>query len=118
MTRCGWVVNATPQLFYSGELPGTRRRGDWWEGELPGTVVVEVGGRGAQGWSGGCVKISPTTGIRSPDGPSRIESIYRLSYPVPHNVKGNAVPLQAWTGPEGSRKLRFPDFITTAQGWW
>ena len=25
------------------------------------------------------------------------------------------VPLQAWTGPEGSRKLRFPDFVTTAQ---
>ena len=30
--------------------------------------------------------------------------------------KGKAVPLQAWTGPEGSRKLRFPDFVTTAQG--
>ena len=29
--------------------------------------------------------------------------------------KGKAVPLQAWTGPEGSRKLRFPDFVTTAQ---
>jgi len=29
--------------------------------------------------------------------------------------KGKAVPLQAWSGPEGSRKLRFPDFITTAQ---
>jgi len=26
-----------------------------------------------------------------------------------------SVPLQAWTGPEGSRKLRFPDFVTTAQ---
>jgi hypothetical protein len=29
--------------------------------------------------------------------------------------KGKAVPLQAWTGPEGSRKLRFPDFVTAAQ---
>ena len=29
--------------------------------------------------------------------------------------KGKAFPLQAWTGPEGSRKLRFPDFVTTAQ---
>ena len=29
--------------------------------------------------------------------------------------KGKAVPLQAWTGPEGSRKLRIPDFVTTAQ---
>jgi hypothetical protein len=26
-----------------------------------------------------------------------------------------AVPLQAWSGPEGSRKLRFPDYMTTAR---
>jgi len=26
-----------------------------------------------------------------------------------------AVPLQAWSGPECFRNLRFPDFITTAQ---
>jgi len=30
-------------------------------------------------------------------------------------MKGKAVPLQTWSGPEGSRKLRFPDFMTTAQ---
>ena len=29
--------------------------------------------------------------------------------------KGKAVPLQAWSCPEGSRKLRLPDFVTTAQ---
>jgi hypothetical protein len=29
--------------------------------------------------------------------------------------KGKAVPLQAWSGPEGSRKLRFPDFMKMAQ---
>jgi len=29
--------------------------------------------------------------------------------------KGKAVPLQASSGPEGSRKLRFPDFMTTVQ---
>ena len=29
--------------------------------------------------------------------------------------KGKVVLLQAWSGPEGSRKLRFPDFMTTAQ---
>jgi len=29
--------------------------------------------------------------------------------------EGKAVPLQASTGPEGSKKLRFPDFVTTAQ---
>jgi len=30
-------------------------------------------------------------------------------------VKAKAVPLQAWSGPECSRKLSFPDFMTTAQ---
>ena len=30
-------------------------------------------------------------------------------------IKKKAVPLQAWSGPEGSRKLTFPDFMTTAQ---
>jgi len=29
--------------------------------------------------------------------------------------KGKAVPLQAWSGRECSRKLRFQDFITTVQ---
>jgi len=33
----------------------------------------------------------------------------------PNLTKGKAVPLQAWSGPEGSRKLRFPYFMTTAQ---
>ena len=35
--------------------------------------------------------------------------IYRLV------KKSKAVPLETRSGPEGSRKLRFPDFITTAQ---
>ena len=30
-------------------------------------------------------------------------------------TKSKAVPLHAWSGPEGSRKLRSPDFMTTAQ---
>jgi len=29
--------------------------------------------------------------------------------------KGKAVPLQSWSSPEGSRKLKFPDFMTKAQ---
>ena len=33
----------------------------------------------------------------------------------PFIVKFKAVPLQAWTAPEGSRNLRFIDFVTTAQ---
>jgi len=26
--------------------------------------------------------------------------------------KGKAIPLQAWTGPEGSRRLKLPEFKT------
>jgi len=26
--------------------------------------------------------------------------------------RGKAIPLQAWTGPKGSRRLRLPDFKT------
>jgi hypothetical protein len=44
------------------------------------------------------------------------QSRYRpgVAQRVPENY-GEAVPLQAWSGPEGSSKLRFPDFMTTAQ---
>jgi hypothetical protein len=27
-------------------------------------------------------------------------------------VKGKTIPLQPWTGPEGSRRLKLPDFGT------
>jgi len=30
-------------------------------------------------------------------------------------LRAAAVLLQAWSGPESSRKLRYPDFVTTAQ---
>jgi len=30
-------------------------------------------------------------------------------------TKGKSVPLQAWSGPGGSRKFMFPDFMTTSQ---
>jgi len=32
--------------------------------------------------------------------------------------KGKAIPLQAWTGPEVSRKLRLPDFKTIGTRRW
>jgi hypothetical protein len=42
--------------------------------------------------------------------------IYHIYYHNWRNIsKGKAVPLQAWSGPGGFRKLRFPDFMTTAQ---
>jgi hypothetical protein len=37
-------------------------------------------------------------------------------YVTPCNlIKSKATPLQDWSVPEGSRKLRFPDFMTTTQ---
>jgi hypothetical protein len=50
-----------------------------------------------------------------------LETIFRLNIEegvyidIYIYIKGKTVPLQAWNGPEGSRKLRFPDFLTTAQ---
>jgi hypothetical protein len=35
--------------------------------------------------------------------------------PGAETCKDKAVLLQAWRDPEGSRKLRFPDFMTTAE---
>jgi hypothetical protein len=46
-----------------------------------------------------------TRSLRENDGDRFTFSVY----------KGKAVPLQTWSGPEGSRKLRFPDFMTKAQ---
>jgi hypothetical protein len=40
---------------------------------------------GLQGRSGQVRKISPSTGIRSPDRPARSQSLYRLRYPA-HNI--------------------------------
>jgi hypothetical protein len=42
-------------------------------------------------------------------------SLYYVTIRPVSKKKGKAVPLQAWSGPEGSRKLRFPDYITTTQ---
>jgi len=38
-----------------------------------------------------------------------------LSFCIDKKGKGKGFPLQAWSGPEGSSKLTFPDFMTTAQ---
>jgi len=42
-------------------------------------------------------------------------SLFWNTTPCSLVVKGKAVPLQAWSGPEGPRKLRFPNFVTSAQ---
>jgi hypothetical protein len=38
------------------------------------------------------------------------ENIRAGIYSTKGKGKGKAVPLQAWTGPQGSRRLRLPDF--------
>ena len=39
----------------------------------------------------------------------------KVAWIIGGNGKGKAVPLQTWKSPEVSRKLRFPDFVTTVQ---
>ena len=41
--------------------------------------------------------------------------LYKIYLNLESTGKGKAVSLQTRRGPEGSRKLRFPDFVTTAQ---
>jgi len=38
--------------------------------------------------------------------------MFNFSVTVIKKLQGKAIPLQAWTGPEGSRRLRLPDFKT------
>jgi hypothetical protein len=47
-----------------------------------------------------------------PGDPDRLGTLIYVVKKV--NVKQSA-PLPAWSGPDGSRKLMFPDFMTTAQ---
>jgi hypothetical protein len=44
-----------------------------------------------------------------------MNDISKYSPYITVHFEGKAVPLQAWSGPEGSRNLRFPYFLTTAQ---
>ena len=62
------------------------------------------------------VEKSGTVGQTTNDNPRRslqirkVKNTQCMSYV---KGKGKAVTLQAWTGPQGSRKLMFPDFVTT-----
>ena len=46
---------------------------------------------------------------------NRLEQKISIFGTINSNSKGKAVPLEAWGGPEVSRKLRFPDLMTMAQ---
>jgi len=53
--------------------------------------------------------------IFTPESPgSNLDGTF-ITFPSVRKCKGKGVPLQAWSDPEVSRKLRFPDFMTTTQ---
>ena len=53
---------------------------------------------------------------RTSDLPFVAQYLNHCATAVPYTIsvkgKGKSVPLQAWIGPEGSRKFWFPDFMT------
>jgi len=45
-------------------------------------------------------------------------TITAIKQPDTHKGKGKAMPVKAWTGPEGSRRLRLPDIMTIGTCRW
>jgi len=60
-------------------------------------------------------RLSSNLGASTSGNPQGLYSDFFTFHRTYTKGKGKAVPLQAWSGPEGSKKLRFPDFMTTAQ---
>jgi len=109
-TRREKVVSTTPRPHFT-------------PGKYPVPILQEAGWAPGPVWTGG--KSRPH-GDSIPDPPARNQSLYGLRYRAHRWMQVNiyiyiyiyiskAVPLQARTGPEGSGKLRFPDFVTMAQ---
>ena len=79
--------------MYSSTLPSastldggglsTPRPGRFTPGKDTVPIVQEAGWAPEPVWTG-AENLTPPTGIRSPDHPSRSESLYRLSYPGPY----------------------------------
>ena len=70
----------------------------------------EVGGYGRSI----CPLVPLRREFRFPAFESQISCDVSSYWPI-DRYKVKSVPLQAWTGPEGPRKLRFQDYVTTAQ---
>jgi len=49
---------------------------------------------------------------------NRQDSPGRVIGPSQSKGKGKAVPLQAWTGPEGFKDVKFPRFRNNGTGLW
>jgi hypothetical protein len=52
-----------------------------------------------------------------PGNPDLPFHIILIAEGVMYIVKGTVIPLQAWTGPEGSRRMRIPDFKIIGIRW-
>jgi len=71
--------------------------------------------------------LSESTDCSNYRGISLLPTMYKIlssilpSRLIPHAeeiIKGKPIPWQAWTCPEGSRRLRLPDFKTTGTWRW
>ena len=71
-TRWGWVIKATPLPFYPRERPGTQCVGGWL---------------GSRAGLEGCGKSHPTPGFDPWTVQSVAQSLYRLSYRGPNNIR-------------------------------
>jgi hypothetical protein len=78
--RWGLVVNATPRPLYPRE-------------KNPVPIIQEAGWASGPIWTG-AEKLAPI-GVQFPDLLVRIESLYRLSYPFPHNSLSSCIKLLA-----------------------
>ena len=85
-TRRGELTTHASAALYPLERPGTHCTGGW---VAPGPV-----------WTGGTFHPHRDS---IPGRSARSQFLYLLSYPA------------HWNSPEGSRKLRFPNFVTKAQ---
>ena len=97
--RCGWVVKATPRPLYPAKeirYPFCRRLG---------------GPQGRCGRERNFLRLIQLESRTIQHVPSCC-----TNYAILAAKMYKSVTLQAWSGPEISRKLRFPDFVTTAQG--
>ena len=87
----GWVVNSTLWLLYPGKETVPFVQEAWW---APRTV-----------WTG-------AENLAPPGFDPRIVQPVASRYTDCATPEGKAIPIHPWTGPEGSRGFRLPDFKT------
>ena len=82
-----------------------QRGGLWWHSLLRHCTTI---------WKAAGLILDGVIGIFNWHNLSGCTMALGSTQPLTEMSKGKAVLLQAWSGLKGSRKLRFPDFMTTA----